>query len=103
MRTQHFLLKCNKYNTLKNKYELNEYTSVHKIMKNAEQEKLGKYLVEAVTSKPCTMIIFTLFQLLFFTLFIYYSCYLVIVKVFRKYFVFECHIGNTVVMVALRK
>lgn len=52
---QHFLLKCNKYDTLKNKYELNEYTSVHELMKNVEQEKLGKYLVEAVTLREDTL------------------------------------------------
>ena len=52
---QHFLLKCNKYDTLKNKYMIYEYTSVHELLSNMEQETFGKYLVEAMTIREDTL------------------------------------------------
>ena len=52
---QHFLLKCDKYDTLKNKYEIYEYTNVLELLNNVEQETFGKYLIEAVTLREDTL------------------------------------------------
>ena len=52
---QHFLLNCDKYHTLKRQHKINEYTNVFQLMKNVQPEKLGKYLVEAVTLRENTL------------------------------------------------
>ena len=52
---QHFLLNCDKYDTLKRQHEINECTNVLQLMKNVQPEKLGKYLVEAVTLRENTL------------------------------------------------
>ena len=52
---QHFLLKCDKYDTLKNKYEIHEYTSVLELLNNVEQDTFGKYLIEAVALREDTL------------------------------------------------
>ena len=46
---QHFLLKCDAYNTLRKKYETLELTSIAKLFNEVDGETLGNYLVEAFT------------------------------------------------------
>ena len=52
---KHFLLKSDKYDPLKKKHDITEYTTAHELIKNVEQEKFGKYLVEAFAFREETL------------------------------------------------
>ena len=52
---EHFLLKCDKYDPLKKKHDITDYTTARELIKNVEQEKLGKYLVEAFAFREETL------------------------------------------------
>ena len=44
---EHFLLRCSKYDLLKNKYSIVEYTAVRQFFNDMDKTQLGMYLVEA--------------------------------------------------------
>ena len=52
---EHFLLKCDIYHPLKRKHDMIEYTTAHELLTNVEQEKFGKYLVEAFAFREETL------------------------------------------------
>ena len=53
---KHFLLECNKYEQLRNKFNTLEFTTVRQLINNSDQIKLGNYLVEAFKLKSNTLI-----------------------------------------------
>ena len=48
---EHFLLYCNTYNALRTKYNLGHFTVAHEFFNDANYITLGKYLVEAFTTR----------------------------------------------------
>ena len=53
---KHFLLECNKYEQLRNKFNTLEFTTVRQLINNSDQIQLGNYLVEAFELKANTLI-----------------------------------------------
>ena len=45
----HFLLECTKYDLLRQKYNLTELTNIQQYMHDISKEKLGEYLIEALS------------------------------------------------------
>ena len=46
---EHFLLKCNKYELLKNNYNIAEFTTIGEFFNDMDKTDLGRYLIEAFT------------------------------------------------------
>ena len=48
---EHFLLSCNIYNALRTKYNVGHFTVAHEFFNDANYITLGKYLIEAFTTR----------------------------------------------------
>ena len=51
----HFLLSCNKYDSLRSKYDIDDCPSVFELMNNIGQDELGKFLIEAFSLRENTL------------------------------------------------